>query len=210
MLRGAEGARRAMIQLAGTEDPCFAVQWGRWRAECEAAVRLQRGRFQARELLQQVHQRLYGAQHINILQRQARPPTHIPRLHDYAAPADAPPSDAADLSSSEGMGRAYVAVCARFGDLFRFRPPNPAAEARLFAALPPLPPPSPSTQNPSLLTLAEMTAALRRTEPGRSPGLDGLPFEFYRAFWPQIGPFLLGAINGAHQSNTKFTELCFR
>ena len=197
--RGAEGARRAMVQLAGREDPCFAVHWGRWRAECEAAERLQQGRYEAREQLQRVHQLLYGAQHINLYKKQARPPTQILHLHDYAAPANAPSSDAADLSSSAGMGRAYAAVCARFGDLFRHRPPNPAAETRLLSALPPIPPTSPSSQNPSLLTLAELTAALRRTGPGRSPGLDGLPFEFYRAFWPQLGPFLLGAINGAHQ-----------
>lgn len=32
---------------------------------------------------------------------------------------------------------------------------------------------------------------------GKSPGLDGLPPEFYFAFWPQVGPLLLDMILSA-------------
>ena len=29
----------------------------------------------------------------------------------------------------------------------------------------------------------------------KSPGLDGIPVEFYKAFWPKIGQFLLEVYN---------------
>lgn len=41
------------------------------------------------------------------------------------------------------------------------------------------------------LTLTEVTAALSSMKDGRSPGHDGLPREFYHAFWDLIGPDLV-------------------
>ena len=43
-------------------------------------------------------------------------------------------------------------------------------------------------------TMEELLAALKRTASHRSPGEDGLPYEFYRVFWEQIGPLLLEVI----------------
>ncbi|CAM2111485.1 unnamed protein product [Caretta caretta] len=42
-----------------------------------------------------------------------------------------------------------------------------------------------------LLTLAEFSEALRRMPTNKSPGMDGLTVEFYRAFWDILGPDLV-------------------
>uniref|UniRef100_A0A3B1KAN1 Reverse transcriptase domain-containing protein n=1 Tax=Astyanax mexicanus TaxID=7994 RepID=A0A3B1KAN1_ASTMX len=44
------------------------------------------------------------------------------------------------------------------------------------------------------LTLTELKAAAFQMAPGRSPGIDGLPVEFYRAFWDLIGQDLLSVL----------------
>ncbi|CAM2118464.1 unnamed protein product [Caretta caretta] len=41
------------------------------------------------------------------------------------------------------------------------------------------------------LTLAEFSEALRRMPTNKSPGMDGLTVEFYRAFWDILGPDLV-------------------
>ncbi|TWW78225.1 Transposon TX1 uncharacterized 149 kDa protein ORF 2 [Takifugu flavidus] len=43
----------------------------------------------------------------------------------------------------------------------------------------------------ALLSAEELTAALHGLAGGKSPGIDGLPAEFYRAFWPVLGEDLL-------------------
>ena len=43
----------------------------------------------------------------------------------------------------------------------------------------------------SPLTLQELSAALKSLNGGKSPGLDGLPAEFFKKFWDLIGPELL-------------------
>ena len=41
------------------------------------------------------------------------------------------------------------------------------------------------------ISLTELTASLRATPKNKTPGLDGLPAEFYVSFWSSIGPILL-------------------
>jgi len=41
------------------------------------------------------------------------------------------------------------------------------------------------------LTLQELSSALKSMQNNKSPGLDGLTVEFYKAFWPTLGPMLL-------------------
>jgi len=41
------------------------------------------------------------------------------------------------------------------------------------------------------LSLTELTSALQQAAKGKTPGIDGLPYEFYRVFWDQLGPVLL-------------------
>ncbi len=45
------------------------------------------------------------------------------------------------------------------------------------------------------ITLEELRKAIVSMNRGRSPGLDGLPPEFYISFWSQLGPLLLNMIN---------------
>ena len=42
------------------------------------------------------------------------------------------------------------------------------------------------------VTLEECTTAINKyMKSNKSPGLDGLPVEFYTAFWHKLGPFLI-------------------
>lgn len=45
------------------------------------------------------------------------------------------------------------------------------------------------------ITLLEASEALKCMKSGSSPGTDGLPTEFYREFWPQIGATLVAVFN---------------
>ena len=46
-----------------------------------------------------------------------------------------------------------------------------------------------------MLTKAECLQALKSMKPEKTPGSDGLPIEFYKAFWNEISDCLLNAIN---------------
>ena len=45
------------------------------------------------------------------------------------------------------------------------------------------------------ITLEECTRALKSFKRNKSPGLDGLPYEFYTKFWDLIGPDLVSTFN---------------
>ena len=45
------------------------------------------------------------------------------------------------------------------------------------------------------VTLAECTRALKSFKRSKSPGLDGLPYEFYNRFWDLLGPDLVATFN---------------
>ena len=49
-----------------------------------------------------------------------------------------------------------------------------------------------------MLTKAECLKALKGMKPGKTPGSDGLPIEFYKVFWNEISDCLLNAINYAY------------
>ena len=50
------------------------------------------------------------------------------------------------------------------------------------------------------LTLAECKVALDGMASGKSPGLDGLPAEFYQRFWPVLGPDMVEVLNFSYAS----------
>src|SRR5689334_24862842 len=60
--------------------------------------------------------------------------------------------------------------------------------------------PTLSSQNVEALsapiTAEELTAVVRRLPPRRSPGPDGLPYEWYRTYLPFMTPLLLELYNG--------------
>ena len=47
-------------------------------------------------------------------------------------------------------------------------------------------------------TKAECLQALKSMKPGKTPGSDGLPIEFYKAVWNEISDCLLNTINYAY------------
>ena len=60
--------------------------------------------------------------------------------------------------------------------------------------------PQPPASSPRLageLTLEEVSAVCKRLPRGKAPGDDGLPYEFYVAFWRQLAPRLLAVLNAA-------------
>ena len=46
-----------------------------------------------------------------------------------------------------------------------------------------------------LVTKQELTDALKKTKNNKSPGLDGIPYEFYKTFWNDIGDLLVESLN---------------
>ena len=49
-----------------------------------------------------------------------------------------------------------------------------------------------------LLTLSELTTALKNMKNNRTPGVDGFSCEFFRVFWKQLGSFVLRGINHSY------------
>ena len=54
-----------------------------------------------------------------------------------------------------------------------------------------------------LLTLQDLTKALQSMKKGKTPGSNGFPAEFFRLFWPEIGPFLYRAFISSLLKNQK-------
>lgn len=48
-----------------------------------------------------------------------------------------------------------------------------------------------------MITVEEVQAVLKQMKSDKTPGIDGLPVEFYVAFWDTIGGFLMRSIQGA-------------
>ena len=53
------------------------------------------------------------------------------------------------------------------------------------------------------VTLSELTEALTKMKKGKTPGSNGFPVEFFRKFWPELGPFLHRAFNASLTQNQK-------
>jgi hypothetical protein len=57
------------------------------------------------------------------------------------------------------------------------------------------------------VTSAECLVALKSFKNNKSPGIDGLPYEFYKHFWPVIGEDLVGVFNDClAQGSLSFTQ----
>lgn len=50
-----------------------------------------------------------------------------------------------------------------------------------------------------LITKAELTEALHKTKNNKSPGIDGIPYEFYKMFWNDISKHILESINYSYR-----------
>lgn len=47
------------------------------------------------------------------------------------------------------------------------------------------------------LTLTELKKALSSMRDNKTPGIDGLPKEYYSTFWDEIGPVLVEVFEGS-------------
>ncbi|GLI67047.1 hypothetical protein VaNZ11_011236 [Volvox africanus] len=59
------------------------------------------------------------------------------------------------------------------------------------------------------ITVSELGFALKKSQPGKAPGWDGIPTDLYRKFWPEIGPTmaaLFTAIGKTGQVPTGFLD----
>lgn len=50
------------------------------------------------------------------------------------------------------------------------------------------------------LSLGELHKALQGMDSGKVPGIDGLPVEFYKFFWTEVGEDLLWVLNDSLSS----------
>ena len=50
-----------------------------------------------------------------------------------------------------------------------------------------------------LLTEKECLDAVKSMESSKSPGTDSLPAEFYKVFWKDVSPILIGSLNRSYQ-----------
>ncbi|KAJ8357896.1 hypothetical protein AAFF_G00056540 [Aldrovandia affinis] len=78
-----------------------------------------------------------------------------------------------------------------YAELFSRRVCDPAAEARLLACVSARLGAEEAQAMEADVTLEEVREALMALRDGRAPGHDGLPKEFYAAFWHLLGPDLL-------------------
>ena len=52
------------------------------------------------------------------------------------------------------------------------------------------------------ITINELKKALDSTKKNKSPGLDGYPIEFFKAFWDDLSPFMLRSINNSFEKGS--------
>ena len=57
-----------------------------------------------------------------------------------------------------------------------------------------------SNQLEGILTLDEISAALKSMENKKCPGIDGFPAEFFKVFWRKLKYFVLRALNCSFES----------
>jgi exonuclease III len=142
------------------------------------------------------------------LPRASHPPTVIPALRP------SPEEPAVRLDSSEAVDTALEWAVQHFsgdapGGLFRARhgPDTAAAQRTLLAAVPRRLTPWEQADcegygRNTLVRKEELQVALGQCNRGTGAGLDGLPYEFYAAFWELVASPLVAALNEAWDSGS--------
>jgi len=117
-----------------------------------------------------------------------------------------------DMSSFQGAMRACEHMTEYFSSnsqegLFRVGTTDTAAQQQLLASVDA----TLSTEaaaacegpcGDGTFTSAELLSALSATAPGKSSGTDGLTYEFWKKFWPELGCHLTDVLNEAFASST--------
>jgi len=203
-------AARAALVAAPAEGPAQVA----WVAARLAFAQHWRERLARAARARSVLNHLYGESSTLFFHRHLegpRAPTVISTLREeppQGAAAEGQPS--ADLSTPEGLRAAMHIAERHFAGaergLFRHRPSDPQAAHALHAAMTRRLSPSWAAEcegprRDGTMAAGELREALRQSAPGKAPGLDGLPYEFYSAFWAGVEPLLLAAVNQAFQAH---------
>jgi len=84
-----------------------------------------------------------------------------------------------------------------YADLYQSRPCNPIAQKDLIDSITNKLSAQQQASCEGMLTLEELTAACKSAPRNKTPGPDGLPADFFQAFWPKLGPLLLRVANAS-------------
>lgn len=142
----------------------------------------------------------------------ARPPREAATIRHLNRPGRGheAAADTADLSTPAGLtkaltyGQAFYSADSPFG-LFRiWRDPSTPHQQLLLGTLPRTLDAAQATlaegpDGDSLLCADDFRMALARAHLGKAPGIDGLPYEFYRTFADLLVPVLVDTFNSAFQ-----------
>jgi len=138
-------------------------------------------------------------------------PTYIQQLDSPAG------AGVADLNSRGGIAAAQQIAVSYFSadseqGLFKARPTDATAQSTLLRCVERTLPPhlASAAEGPGgdgQLTAAELSRALQSAARGSTPGIDGLPYEFYRAFQDTLIPLLVRVFNVAFSQTTTSNNL---
>lgn len=214
-------AERARQRMLSAVDPVSFSSWAQAAsvvsvAASQAWQRLASVGSEAAASLDQ----LFGDSSSYYFHQQARPlrtPHVVRRLNRPDRAADADPGTV-DLSTLPGVG-AGLGYCQQFFSadsptgLFRARQDTcPWAQDALLRSLPrrlsvEAAALAEGPDENGLLAAEELELALQQSRRGSVPGVDGLPYEFYRAFRSILVPALLRVFNAAFQDTEAIAPL---
>ena len=106
-------------------------------------------------------------------------------------------SDGSIVADMPGICQSWVSF---YSDLFSACPTDPSVKADLLSNLTSTAPPSQVSQCEGRLMMTEVHQALLGMALGKSLGSDGLPVEFYLAFWDELGADLVEVFNASFDS----------
>ena len=150
------------------------------------------------------------------LARAPRPPTIISKLNRPGRQPTDPP-DTITLSSPSEVGKAMEYARSFYSSdsptgLFALRPVSDVAQQSLLSSIDRTLPPTYASlaegpNGDSLLTSEDFDLALSSVGRGSTPGIDGLPYEFYRHFSDVLVPVLVRVFNSAFVNTTSTSPL---
>lgn len=203
-------ARHRLINSQAGTDPAALLSGVRRTAEAlrQAWERLLERPYEAAKILDH-HFSDTGSFYFHQLAKPPHEPTVLKRLNKPGRAPDAQ-ADTASLDTHAGVARALDYAVSFFSSasptgLFREHADiDTAAQDELLGAMQRRLPPcyidlAEGLDGDSLLSTDDIKLALRQVQRGSVPGVDGLPYEFYRAFKDTLVPVLVRVFNAAFQ-----------
>ena len=214
----AQLARRRLAQASPVQDfSALLLDVQRTAAAATEAWQVLAGRA---EHSSNILEHLFGDQSSFFFHQKARsphPPVVIKQLNRPGRQPDDPPGTA-DLSTTAGVTLALDYATRFYSSssacgLFRPRSDvDAASQDSLLASLehrlsPDTAALAEGLDGDSLLSTEELELALQMVKRGAAPGVDGLPYEFYRAFRQVLLPVLVRVFNAAFKDTSRASPL---